>query len=343
MATSTAAATEAPTATFTPEPTATPTEIPLLEVTFEQLSQMDSSLGSFAQDDEGGLIYSSPLESAVGKNVEFIQEERAVGLGGGPETHFSPAEHPNAPAVIYDRLTGEFRRGPFGYIEIKKDGYTFIERGQYGRGTPTLDYLIGKRIPNNFVELIQNNNARMYAVSVFPQEEVSFENKNGYFSLLVATPIGDKGDNYSLFYDVIFSPYEKNSTYRFYMSFYQNSLPEIGTALTEEHMDNLRRSDEEYRNRVNDIMRTTLRVGSQSLIYGMREADSKEDVPNEGVGTGNEFLSQYRLANYHSESMNTLFDILESGALPEDLENVTESLKMFGVAEWYYNDTLIRP
>ncbi|MBX3046513.1 MAG: hypothetical protein KF698_05915 [Anaerolineales bacterium] len=336
--TATEAATAAPpTAIFTPEPTAAPTEIPLLEVTFEQLSQMDRSLGSFTQDDAGNLLYSSPLQSAVGKNVEFIQEERTIGLGGGPETWFSPAEHPNAPAVIYDRLTDEFRRGPFGYIEINKDGYTFIKRGEYGGGISTLDFLVGKKISNNFVELIQKDNATMYAVSVFPQEEFSLENKDGYFSLLVATPIDSSGSSYSLIYRVILFPYEKDPAYKGYLSLYNNKIPEQGFALSEDNGIEPLRTDEEYRRKAIIYFRDTWRTGSQSLVYGMREAPSREDIPRE-AGSQHYFLSQYRLSYDKSEQMDILFRILESGALPEDLTKVGESLKLFGLAAWYYDE-----
>lgn len=95
-----------PIPTIEPAPTQTSTEIPAPEITFEQLSQLDPSIGSFVRDEEGNLIYNSPLNGTdVGKNIPVVQQYREVGLSG-PEVWIAPEKYPNAPIVIQDLETG---------------------------------------------------------------------------------------------------------------------------------------------------------------------------------------------------------------------------------------------
>lgn len=324
--------------TPTEQPTVapTPTEAPKTEIGIEELSQIDPALGSFTEDEEGRLIYNSALESEVGKNVVFVREEREIGLSGGPEIHFSPADHPNAPAVIYEVDTGEFRKGPFGYIDIEKD--LMLHEGYDTSSSHVLDAIHESKIPSNYIDFIEGENFTMYALSAFPQE-VTFDNRGGYFAFHVATPISTNNDNYALFYDVILSPYEKRSTYRTYTRFVSEAEPGIAIALDEEYsITKIRAGDKDFIAICERTFGDALRVGTQTLLYGMRWANSNDDVPRSELGIRPEYISSYRLSYEMEGDMDILFSVLNSGALPDNLTEVGDALRLFGVAQWYFNN-----
>ncbi|MCL4258490.1 MAG: hypothetical protein KJZ53_08185 [Anaerolineales bacterium] len=310
IATPAATATEAPpttTPTPQPSPSPTPTEAPDPEVTFEQLLEMDASIGSFAQDVQGNLIYNSPLYSTeVGKNIPVVQQYREVGLDGGSEIWIAPEKYPNAPIVVQDLDTGEIRQGPFRYDNDVRRRLTLNDNSA---GTPSgriyeIPVLEGlsdlREVPLTFITTRENMFGvyHGFAISLFaigvPIEE------SGHLVVPVKSYVGDEKDFFAFEYNLALGPTVSSNGH--WNPYYETFR--VGSRVDYDFEDILSGAGN-FAGRIP--------LYEQMFINGMYDVSSRESIHS------NYFASNNYYAEENSEASRVVLEVLKTGGFPDEL------------------------
>lgn len=302
---------QSPTPTVEPTPTLAPTEIPDPEVTFEQLALMDASIGSFVQDEEGNLIYNSPLyNTEVGKNIPVVQQYREVGLDGGREVWIAPEKYPNAPIVVQDLDTGEIRQGPFRYDNDVRRRLTMP------RSEGALKGMEGQLVDLNFINTERYEVWDYYDIAMLPNGEIV--EQNGHLVLPVKSYVGDTGDSLVFEYYLPLGPVDEDNGYwNPYYTTYTNGRRFSYTF--KEILDYF----DSFSSRFSD--------GTQFVVSGSYTTPDRANIPNT-LYVSNDY---YLFENPGSEA---IISILKTAGLPKDLSRLNEgkNLYLFGVKFFFF-------
>lgn len=308
-----AAATPVP--TIEPTTTQTPTDIPHPQISLEQLTLTDASIGSFIQDEQGNLIYNSPLYNTdVGKNIAIVQQYREVGLDGGPEIWLVPEKYPNAPIVIQDLDTSEIRQGPFRYDNDVRRRLTVPASADYISRNPQLRVFQGTiPLAGMMAEVKDPGYWDVFGISAVLVSDQT--EKDGHLVMGAKSYIGTEEDMLAFDFDVSLGPIDAiEGTWEPFYSTY------IGENKHSYFLDNIRTNKGNFRGRYT--------MFSQILIAGFVNVNRDEpSIANQAFGE-NAF---YSAAN--NDESSAILSVLKNNGLPEELspDIAYEDLSLYGV------------
>ncbi len=304
-----------PVPTIEPTTTQTPTDIPAPQISLEQLTLTDASIGSFTQDEQGNLIYNSPLYNTdVGKNIAIVQQYREVGLDGGPEIWLAPKKYPDAPIVIQDLDTSEIRQGPFRYDNDVRRRLTVPASADYISRNPQLQIFQGTIPLSGIIAEVKDPGYwDVFGISVVLVSDQT--EKDGHLVMGAKSYIGAEEDMLAFNFDISLGPVNSDegvwqTTYSTYARGEKRSYTLNGIIT----------------NKGNFRERYTM--FSQILIAGFVNVNRDEpSIANQAFGE-NAF---YSAAN--NDESSTILSILKNTGLPEELSPDIdyEDLSLYGV------------
>lgn len=293
----------------------TATEVPNPEATFEQLTLMDASIGSFAQDEEGNLIYNSPLyNTEVGKNIPVVQEYREVGLDGGEEVWIAPEKYPNAPIVIQDLDTGEIRQGPFEYDNDVRRRLTVPNSPAY-EGDEGVRSFRGSIPLSGTIDIISYPGYwDTYGISVVltgnPVE------KNGHLVMSAKSYVGDESDMLSFPFNISLGSTETSGG-DWWGPFYETY---VGNNRRYFYLSHIISNAGNFQERYS--------LFSQVILNGIFNVRSRDIIPS-----GHQYATNAYYSQENATETNEIISILQTGGVPALLrEEVNyEDLSLYGV------------
>ncbi len=186
--TSTLAPTAKPFPTATPEPTQTPS--------FEGI-ELPQGTGRLYEV-EGRWFYDSPARVLAGKEVAMVVNHH-VNPDGSLSIWMAPEAYPNAPLFVKDENSAEWRRGPFGYEDVKRR-YTFPTEGIRNEAAIVLPYE-GSVAPLGLIDIQSSSggDSYIYLLSGIPVGD--FIETDGVLRLPMAAPVMNNEDGFMYYFD----------------------------------------------------------------------------------------------------------------------------------------------